>query len=71
MQVIAEFLTAIVVWIAAAVLAQFGVEVDLDRHARPPIERVVEPRAEPASRAGPDVCPEEAARARGRELAAV
>ncbi len=68
---LAEFLTAIVLWVAAAVLAQFGVEVDLDRHARPQVERVVEPRAEPASRPVSGDCPERIAKAQKGALAAI
>lgn len=42
MQIIAEFLMAAAVWIAAVVLAQFGVQVDLSRDPVPTVERVVE-----------------------------
>lgn len=42
MQIIAEFLLAAAVWIAAVVLAQFGVQVDLSRDTAPTVERVVE-----------------------------
>lgn len=58
MQVIAEFLTAIVVWIAAAVLAQFGVDVELDRHRPPQVERVIERRASADALAASAACPE-------------
>ncbi len=71
MQVIAEFLTAIVVWIAAVVLGQFGVEVDLRRDAPPQVERVAESRVVHAPRVISDACPEEAAKARRGALAAV
>lgn len=42
MQIIAEILMAAAVWIAAVVLAQFGVQVDLSRDAVPTVERVAE-----------------------------
>lgn len=42
MQIIAEFLMAAAVWIAAVVLAQFGVQVDLSRDAVPTVERIAE-----------------------------
>ena len=71
MQFIAEFLTAIVVWIAAAVLSQFGVEVELERHAPPAVERVVERAAAQDARTLSEACPEQAAKARKAPLAAV
>ena len=42
MQIFAEFLMAAAVWIAAVVLAQFGVQVDLSRDSVPTVERVIE-----------------------------
>ncbi len=59
MQIIAEFLMAAAVWVAAVVLAQFGVEVDLSRDPVPTVERVVEQNqpplgGTPASTACPD-----------------
>lgn len=42
MQIIAEFLMAAAVWIAAVVLSQFGVQVDLSRDPPPTVERVAE-----------------------------
>jgi hypothetical protein len=53
LQIIAEFLMAAAVWIAAVVLAQFGVEVDLTRDPPPTVERVAE-RAQPAAIPCPD-----------------
>jgi hypothetical protein len=41
------------VWIAAVVLAQFGVEVDLTRDPPPTVERVAE-RAQPVAIPCPD-----------------
>lgn len=49
MQIIAEFLMAAAVWIAAVVLAQFGVQVDLSRDPVPTVERVAE--RDPSGRA--------------------
>jgi hypothetical protein len=49
LQIIAEFLIAVAVWIAAAVLSQFGVQVDLSRDPVPTVERVVE--RDPSARA--------------------
>ncbi len=56
MQIIGEILMAVAVWIAAVVLAQFGVQVDLSRDPAPSVERVVErdPAARPSSAACPD-----------------
>lgn len=50
MQIIAEFLMAAAVWIAAVVLSQFGVQVDLSRDPPPTVERVAgrDPAAQPA-----------------------
>ncbi len=52
LQIIAEFLMAAAVWIAAAVLAQFGVQVDLSRDPPPTVERV-----QPVSVPCPDATP--------------
>lgn len=60
MQVIAEFLTAFMVWLAAAVLSQFGVEVDFKQHTPPSVERVIERKASEAPRVVSDACPETA-----------
>ena len=56
LQIIAEFLMAAAVWIAAVVLAQFGVEVDLSRDPPPTVERVAE-RAQPVAISCPDAAP--------------
>lgn len=42
MQIFAEVMMAIAVWIAAVALAQFGVEVELARDPVPTVERVIE-----------------------------
>lgn len=42
LQIFAEFLMAVAVWVAAVALAQFGVEVDLSRDPVPTVERVIE-----------------------------
>ena len=57
MQIIAEFLMAAAVWIAAVVLSQFGVQVDLSRDPAPTVERVIERERPAAIR-----CPEAVAR---------
>jgi hypothetical protein len=59
MQAVVEFLTAVVIWVAATVLSSLGVEVELREPPR--VERVVErtsvsarPIAEcPEAKAGP------------------
>jgi hypothetical protein len=56
LQIIAEFLMAAAVWIAAAVLAQFGVQVDLSRDPPPTVERVAE-RVQPVAIPCPDASP--------------
>lgn len=71
MQVIAEFLTAFVVWLAAAVLSQFGIEVDIDHKAPPSVERVVEAKASPAAHPLSDDCPQARAKVSRAPLDAV
>jgi hypothetical protein len=65
LQIIAEFLMAVAVWIAAAVLTQFGVQVDLSRDPVPTVERVAgrDPSAQARTPAAIP-CPEAAAAAR-------
>lgn len=66
MQIIAEFLMAAAVWIAAVVLAQFGVQVDLSRDPVPTVERVAErDLSDRAMRPASTGCPD-AARAPAR-----
>lgn len=60
MQFIAELLTAFMVWLAAAVLIHFGVEVDLDRQASPIVERVIEQGEAAAPHPISQACPEAA-----------
>ena len=56
LQLLAEVLLAAAGWIAAVVLAQFGVEVDLTRDPPPTVERVAE-RAQPVAIPCPDAAP--------------
>lgn len=71
MQVIAEFLTAFMVWLAATVLSQLGIDIDLARKTPPSVERVVEERDSAAVRPLPDDCPQARAKSAGAALGAV
>jgi hypothetical protein len=58
MQVFVEFMTAAAIWVAATVLSQFGVEVDLRDHA-PRQERVIERVRSDEGLPVATVCPDE------------
>lgn len=71
MQIIAELLSAIMLWLSAAVLSHFGVEVKLDTQRPAQVERVTERPAAGAARAVSEPCPEAAKMVRKQTRASI
>lgn len=68
MQLIVELLTALMVWLAAAVLAQFGVDVDIEHPVPPAVERVIEHNRAETPLPVAEACPEARKDVRGRPV---
>lgn len=62
MQVLIEIMAIMVVWAAALVFTQFGIEIDLSRPSAGREERTVErtagPVAQPSAKAAGEECPD-------------